>query len=858
MTTYLAPGVYVEEVPSGPQPIAAVSTSVVAIVGSTARGPSLEPTRVTGWSDFQRVFQGNAGVGYTAEAAYGYFENGGPAAYIVRVDPSTPAAWEVRDTAATKSFSVTATSGGSWSNNLAVSTAPDRVSGAAQLFKATVTADVTFTGEETKDVAVDSTTGISAGDSVVLINFNDTGTKKANGTVTQVASGSVRVAKSGAGSTIELKTGSVVAGRLTAAATQFRLSGSGVKVGDVLEASTADGARTSWRVTAVAAQGAALLVTVATGAAVDGAQFANRVVRVRGATTKASASVLLTDIGWTDDVLGLSDGDMKANLHAWAANGMEGQWTTGSKAFTFPADAPAGPIEVEIPLTAHLFADSRLWKDPSLEQLAEAYSFVPQNTELELTVGNANPLRIKRTAAGFEKVSGDLSPANPFDTVRFKLPTNAGFGILVRCVRPPATTEYIRLAPDTILPIKEVEHVGGTLFRVLFDSTADLSAGTLRSFDVRAFVSTSFVPLRFSLSVSGTIAQKQVSETYGGLALDPVHPQYYAKDGIVNGVSATVKVTPRDAGASPPDSATTPAFAIRTAAGADVVPTPQDYRKGVDTLETETESAMLICPDLLTMDDKLVQYDLVDALVSHCQTFHRLAILDAPNLAEDQKLLEWRNAAVSSTYAAIYTPFLQMVNLDAGAAERHRFVPPSGFVAGVMARTDRTRGVHKAPGNERVNGIVGLAQQYTQSRQEFLNPRGVNLIRTFPGRGIRIWGARNATDDTTWTYVNVRRLFNMVELSVDRSTQWVVFEPNTPTTWLRIRASVEGFLDQLWRSGALLGATPKEAYQVRVGLGQTMTQTDIDLGLVITEVALAPAKPAEFVVFRFSHKRLSE
>ena len=150
------------------------------------------------------------------------------------------------------------------------------------------------------------------------------------------------------------------------------------------------------------------------------------------------------------------------------------------------------------------------------------------------------------------------------------------------------------------------------------------------------------------------------------------------------------------------------------------------------------------------------------------------------------------------------------------------------------------------------------AQTYTQRRQDLLNPADVNLIRAFPGRGTRIWGARNATDDVTWRYVNVRRLFNMIETSVDRSTQWVVFEPNTASTWIRVKVSVENFLDQQWRAGALAGTKPEEAYRVRVGLGETMTETDIDLGLVITEVAIAPAKPAEFVVFRFSHKRLSE
>jgi phage tail sheath protein FI len=176
----------------------------------------------------------------------------------------------------------------------------------------------------------------------------------------------------------------------------------------------------------------------------------------------------------------------------------------------------------------------------------------------------------------------------------------------------------------------------------------------------------------------------------------------------------------------------------------------------------------------------------------------------------------------------------------------------------VYARTDDDRGVWKAPANERVSGIVGLRTQYTKGRQDFLNPQGINLIRSFPGRGTRIWGARNLTDDTEWRYTNVRRLFLYLENSIDGGTQWVVFEPNDATTWLRVRVSVENFLNQVWRAGGLAGSTPEEAYRVRVGLGVTMTETDIDLGLLIIEVAAAPVKPAEFVVFRISHKRLTE
>jgi phage tail sheath protein FI len=267
---------------------------------------------------------------------------------------------------------------------------------------------------------------------------------------------------------------------------------------------------------------------------------------------------------------------------------------------------------------------------------------------------------------------------------------------------------------------------------------------------------------------------------------------------------------------------------------------------------------MVICPDLVTFDDPLLRADLVGQIVTHCENFRRFAIIDAPDEDNDIALLTWRNTTVASTHAAVFAPYLKIITMNPDSIDRFTTVPPSGFVAGVFARTDRLRGVHKAPGNEAVTGIVGLSQTYTQRRQDLLNPGGVNLIRAFPGRGMRLWGARNATDDTKWRYINVRRLFNMIETSVDQATQWVVFEPNTAPTWIRIKVSVENFLEQQWRAGALAGTKPEEAYRVRVGLGETMTETDIDLGLVITEVAVAPAKPAEFVVFRFSHKRLSE
>jgi phage tail sheath protein FI len=176
-------------------------------------------------------------------------------------------------------------------------------------------------------------------------------------------------------------------------------------------------------------------------------------------------------------------------------------------------------------------------------------------------------------------------------------------------------------------------------------------------------------------------------------------------------------------------------------------------------------------------------------------------------------------------------------------------MPPGGHMAGVWARNDDTRGVHKAPANEVVRGAVGLATQLTKGEHDLLNPAGINCIRAFPGRGIRVWGARTLSSEAEWRYLNVRRLFNYLEESILNGTQWVVFEPNDDRLWARVTDTIRLFLRQQWRLGALLGRTEAEAFFV-VCDRTTMTQDDILNGRLVCEIGLAPVRPAEFVIFR--------
>ncbi len=243
------------------------------------------------------------------------------------------------------------------------------------------------------------------------------------------------------------------------------------------------------------------------------------------------------------------------------------------------------------------------------------------------------------------------------------------------------------------------------------------------------------------------------------------------------------------------------------------------------------------------------------ALIAFCENKKScFAILDVPmELKKTNDVANFRDM-YDSTYAAMYHPWLEMY--DAGA-KRSAYFPPSGAMAGIYARTDVERGVHKAPANEVVRGCTGLSCSYNEGEQDILNPMGVNLIRAFTGRGIRVWGARTISSNGLWKYLNVRRLFIYVEESIKANTNWVVFEPNSSVLWSRVTRTIETFLATCWRDGALAGSTPSEAFFVECG-PTTMTQDDIDNGRLICKIGIAPVKPAEFVIFRITQKTASE
>jgi uncharacterized protein len=261
-------------------------------------------------------------------------------------------------------------------------------------------------------------------------------------------------------------------------------------------------------------------------------------------------------------------------------------------------------------------------------------------------------------------------------------------------------------------------------------------------------------------------------------------------------------------------------------------------RTGLKSLE-EIEDINIICAPGQT--DPAVW----EALLAHCENMkYRFAILDCPEVIEKGGVNNIPKPR-DSKYGAYYFPWVEIYDPYKGNIMQ----PPSGYMAGIYARSDAERGVHKAPANEIVRGALGLRYQVTKGEQDLLNPKGINCIRYFPNRGIRVWGARTVSSDASWRYINVRRLFNMAEQSIEIGTQWVVFEPNDNRLWKRVTRDISAFLLRLWRQGALFGQTPEEAFFVKCD-DETNPPEVIDAGQLVCEIGMCPTKPAEFVIFR--------
>ncbi|MCZ6770629.1 MAG: phage tail sheath family protein [Proteobacteria bacterium] len=359
-------------------------------------------------------------------------------------------------------------------------------------------------------------------------------------------------------------------------------------------------------------------------------------------------------------------------------------------------------------------------------------------------------------------------------------------------------------------------------------------------------------------ALSDRLPRPSFAEDFDDLSTDPDSANYFrkrinnfdAEQTIIDGSSGLIEINVED-GTAPPGKG--PGQALQGGEDGDAIVVGDfigddpnaNLRRGLRALDLDTyrDVAIVHAPN--------AKVDIVTQVISHCENNRfRFAVVDcAPG--QNDPSTDLRRTTFDSKYGAYYYPWLKISDARTGA---RRNVPPGGFVCGIYARSDNARGVFKSPANETVSGALDLEFDIDQRQQETLNPRGINVVRRFPGRGIRVWGARTISSDPLWRYVSVRRLFIFLEASIYRATQWVVFESNDHRLWARVKQSVTLFLRTQWREGALFGVKEEEAFSVSVGTPDTMTEDDILNGRLIVEVGIAPVRPAEFVIFRVFQK----
>ena len=363
------------------------------------------------------------------------------------------------------------------------------------------------------------------------------------------------------------------------------------------------------------------------------------------------------------------------------------------------------------------------------------------------------------------------------------------------------------------------------------------------------------VDLEQDAARSLAVVMAQNPSTGSAVAMQPIYAAYTGTVSVT-ALLAAMMAQFNSAALHPTDPAVAPSFMLTLAGGTDGTSSPQlaDYAGAVDeingsyglaALEGIDQVSMVLCPAAAA--DSSVHQAVISAIQAHCtKMLYRVGIIESPQGAAVADVEQFAGQ-FADTRLAFYYPWVSVASLAATGGTL--LLPPSGFMAGMYAYTDITRGVHKAPANEVVQEALGLELYVNTGQQQILNPLGINCIRAFPSRGILCWGARTLSSDPQWQYVNVRRYFLYLEHSIADSTNWVVFEPNGQALWAAVATTVSDFLYNEWFSGRLFGATPAEAYFVRCDR-TTMTEADLENGRLVCVVGVAPLEPAEFVIFR--------
>jgi phage tail sheath protein FI len=826
MPEYLAPGVFVEEVPSGVRPIAGVSTSTIGMVGVTERGPVNRPTLVTSFGAYFRSFGGmlNHRV-YTAErnalpfAVQGAFDNGAGRIYVNRIVGTNAAFGMV-----------------------------DLLGNAVGMPAATALAERALAGATV--LRVDDGTNLALGDRLLLQDGprSEYVTAASDPVAVGIAlTGRLHVDQA-AGVAVDQQDPPTEGTDLTAGATGNMTAGGGLALdgptvaaltaGQILRISQSDDDTVTEFVTITAAAAA----DFNEGTLLFDHPQATVEVRVVTLAGSGTSTIVAAATGATSSLVplaataGLAVGDVVA-VGAGA-----------SREVHFVRAIVSELSIAATPTTAIHGAGVAVLRQVSLLRV-HAMSQGAWSNRLRIRV---RPSPLTETTVAAAAGAGD-SPVTLGTAVGLQI------GSVVSIQRAGAEIARQRVTGVT-QSSNEIEFDGG--------AAVDLRVGD-------AAVSQEISLIFELLDADGRVAMDEAFDT---LALDPAHSRYApsivgrfdraADEPLPAGLSDLIRLsdlTMDDAGvdlAGAADLRLAAPFAgvTRMLSGGDddlAGITELTYqgtdaadvadRTGIHALTGVDDISIVAVPG---QSGQIVQ----NAALTHCERMrYRIAVLDsAPNARLGD--VQTQRQQFDSTRGALYYPWLVIADPFGRPGERLG-IPPSGHVCGAFARTDTERGVHKAPANVVVRNILDLQANVTTGEQEILNPRGINVIRDFStlGRSRRIWGARTISSDPEWRYVPVRRLFLFVEKSIERGTQFAVFEPNDANLWATVKRSLTNFLTSVWHDGALLGASPEDAFFVEVG-PTTMTQEDIDNGRLIVLVGIAPVKPAEFVIFRISQK----
>lgn len=876
MPEYRAPGVYIEEQSGGPTPIQGVGTSTAGFLGETERGPT-DPTFLTSFADFEREFGGLAlyregerlAGTYLAYAVEGFFRNGGGQCFVGRIEaedmPAADAAFgpeppsQARTLAASRdplAFG-TVPEGVPRTRETVVTNRGDRGDGAVAVTAVDVVDNanaefavaVEFGGEPVTPTADDPVT-LAPGESLIATVTYTPGAAEAR-------TDTLRVTHDGANQPLDVALEGT--GR-TPADNTLVLSTDTVDVGVVPV-----GVAATQEVTVLNAGGPGgtafelngVTLTTPSDAAGDPVGELDVEVVDDDDDPLEPGDVVTLRLSYTPTVPAEGTGTVEVQHTAGATDPDPPQVQVtgeGSPLGVDPVSVAFGAVgvgdvadaDVTVENVREAGADVTVQSatvaadpaDPDAEEAFEVTVF-DGDTEVDLDAGGValppgEQLRVTVTFDPEEAIPHDavLELAHDGGGSPVEIPLTGTGGVLgVAAVGPGVWGQHVAV----IVEDGSLAKPDNELFKLTVRYwTTDEDAAVARRHDADTSVD--------------AVPKPDVEEVYDNLSPLEASADYYGTR--VEGVSKLVSLTRLAAGRPGPSGT----VAWLDAAFPTTLPdVDRDDYQGIDdpgertglAAFAENREITIVCvPDEVRTELDGLTGDIRD----HCVNLKdRVAVLQAPQGFFRAEVNEME-PPVDSDYAAFYYPWVRIVDSETNV---RKLVPPGGHVAGIYARSDTERGVHKAPANETVRGAQELQVTVTEEEQAVLNPKGINCIRSFTGRGIRVYGARTTSSDPLWRYLNVRRLFVYVEQSIDRGTQYAVFEPNDQALWARVRQSVSTFLTTVWRDGALMGTTPEEAFYVKADY-TTMTQADIDAGRLIVEIGIAPVKPAEFVVFRIA------